>query len=86
LIQGHVIALHDANVLLLDEVDSAAGIQVAGIVRVEPQISDIGDVDPATATARQSAQILDFLRCDTSGLPADVQQRMGLNCSRIKGR
>jgi len=86
LIQGHVIALHDANVLLLDEVDSAAGIKVAGVVRVEPQISNSGDVDPATAAARQSAQILDFLRCDASGLPADVQQKMALNCSRMKGR
>lgn len=67
-VQNQVVPLLQNNVLLLDEVDSPGGAKVAGLLRVEGQVSPSAgggpDVDPVDAMVRQSSDLFDYLRCD----------------------
>ena len=69
-IQRQTITLQGANVLLLDDVDAANGVLVAGTMRVDPVVSagrpapSGSNVDPLAEMIRRSPELFDFLRCD----------------------
>lgn len=69
-IQRRTITLQGANVLLLDDVDNANGVLVAGMIRVDPAVSagrpaqGGPNVDPLAEMIRRSPALFDFLRCD----------------------
>jgi hypothetical protein len=67
-VQGQVVALQQNNVLLLDEVDSAGGANVAGVLRVDatiwPSAGGGQNVDPIEAMLRQAPELVKYLRCD----------------------
>lgn len=80
---GKPIAMKDANVLLVDGVDSPAGMSGFHTLRVASVIDDATRIEPVL---KSSAQILEFLRCDVRlddpGRDAAVQRI----CAAIIGK
>lgn len=80
---GKPIAMKDANVLLVDGVDSPAGMSGFHTLRVASVIEDQRRIEPVL---KSSAQILEFLRCDVRldhpGRDAAVQRI----CAAILGK
>jgi hypothetical protein len=91
-IQGQTIALHGANVLLLDDVGNASGVLVAGTMQVNPVISSGRpapggpSVDPLAAIIRRSPELFEYLRCDPFFTdPSDPDPSIKLqNCARLR--
>jgi hypothetical protein len=86
---GQLITLRGANVLLLDDVDKPGGIRVAGTERGDGPPSRSGpSLDPLTAIMRSSPTLFDFLRCDNAFLdPRDSNAKQKLrNCSEFRAR
>jgi hypothetical protein len=83
-IQDEVISLQDANVILVDEVDSAKGLRIAGTVRVDPQLP--GSPGEIEAIVRRSPELFSFLRCDTRLPDPQAQQMIDLRCARMRGQ
>ncbi|HEV8395992.1 MAG TPA: hypothetical protein VGQ37_17045 [Vicinamibacterales bacterium] len=84
---GQLIALRDANVLLLDDVDKPGGTRVAGTARGDTPPSRSGpNLDVLTAIMRSSPTLFDFLRCDSAFLdPSDSNAKQTLlNCSQFR--
>jgi hypothetical protein len=83
-IQDREISLKDANVILVDAVDSAEGLKVAGTRWIEPYLSE-SPVRIETLLQR-SPELITFLRCDI-GLPDPTMQKMmELMCARMRGQ
>jgi hypothetical protein len=83
-IQGRGIPLQDANVILVDQVDSPEGLQIIGARQVDPQFGKLPeDIGPIL---RRSAELVSYLRCDVRLPDAEVQEMMDLLCARILGR
>lgn len=70
-----------ANVILLDEVDGAGGVQVLAAVTVDPQFAEsIGIVD----LVRRSRQLVEFLRCDSKMFDSNRQQILDRVCAYMR--
>jgi len=89
-IQDQGISSATTNVILVDEVDGAAGPRIVGTVRVEPRFPG-GFVDIDTVVRRHPA-LFPFLRCDASfpdqpqHSPIEVatwRQMTDLTCARL---
>jgi hypothetical protein len=69
-VQGRTIALHGANVLLLDDVGNAGGLTVAGTITVRaamssgPPAQGGPNTHPLAELFHGSAELFDYLRCD----------------------
>jgi len=90
-IQDQSISSHTANVILVDEVDGAAGPRIVGLIRVEPLFQG-GFVDIDTVVRRHPA-LFPFLRCDArfpdqpQHSPIEVamwRQMTDLTCARLQ--
>lgn len=80
-VQDDVIQIRAANVILLDEVDGAGGVQVLAAVTVNPQFAEsIGIVD----LVRRSPQLVEFLRCDSKMSDSDRQQILDRVCAYMR--
>jgi hypothetical protein len=79
-IQGHTLDLRDANVILLDEVDTAAGPKVAATLRIDPAIDDEKRLE---LVLRRSPQIVSFLRCDVTLADPGLQRAIARVCAAI---
>ena len=86
-IQDREIALDDANVVLVDGVDSPAGAQVVRTFRIDPeyQATPRGPV-PAQTFIRRSPELIEFLQCDTTlpGLSAYEQKMFDSMCAYVR--
>jgi hypothetical protein len=86
-IQDREVGLDDANVVLVDGVDSPAGPQVVRTLRIDPeyQTTPRGPV-PAQTFIRRSPELVEFLQCDVTvpGLSTYEQQMFDLLCTRVK--
>lgn len=74
------IVLHDANVVLVDDVDESAGPRVVGTLRIDPVFDTAVDLPPAMPGGppgarrpdavpaqtfiRRAPELVSFLRCD----------------------
>jgi hypothetical protein len=88
-INGQLITLRGANVLLLDDVDKPGGTRVAGTARGDTPSSRSGpSLDPLTAIMRSSPPLFDFLRCDNASVdPTDPNAKQKLlNCSQFRAQ
>jgi hypothetical protein len=85
-IQGTEIKLRDANVVLVDYVDSRAGPQVIRTLRVDPAVPG-GALDIAQAL-RRSPEIVSFLRCDAGFKMPDIstQSMVDAQCAELLGK
>lgn len=79
---GHQIALGDANVILLDAVDSL--LRVVGTRRVEPTIPESGR--RIELVLRRSSELLEYLRCDVRLPDPKAQEQMEFLCAQVLGR
>jgi len=90
-IQDQNISSQNANVILVDEVDGAAGPRIVEMVRVEPRVSGrFVDID---TVVRRHPAVFPFLRCD-AGFPDQPQhspievavwrQMTDLTCARLR--
>jgi hypothetical protein len=86
-VQGKEVPLHDANIILVDHVDSPNGPQVVGVIKVDGTIAeDVGfyrgpyRIIPALG---RSKQVRDFLRCDTALPDPRMQERIAPICLAI---
>jgi hypothetical protein len=90
-IQDQSISSQDANVILVDEVDSAGGPRIVDMIRVEPG-SPGGFVD-VDAVVRRHPALFPFLRCEAQfpdqpqHSPIEVvtwRQMTDLTCARLR--
>ena len=78
----HQVPLGDANVILLDAVDTLP--QVVGTRRVEPSIPESGR--RIELVLRRSSELLEYLRCDVRLLDPKAQEQMEFLCAQVLGR
>jgi hypothetical protein len=86
-IQEKEIELGDANVLLVDDVDSPAGPRVVSLVRIDGDYkADVTRPAPIHTFIRRSSDLVEFLRCDTRVPDASAyeQQVFETWCSLVK--
>lgn len=86
-IQDREVALDDANVVLVDGVDSPAGPQVVRTLRIDPEYQTTPRSPvPAQTFIRRSPELVEFLQCDVTvpGQSTYEQQMFDLLCTRVK--
>ena len=86
-IQDREIALDDANVVLVDGVDSPAGLQIMRTLRIDPEYQTMPRRPvPAQTFIRRSPELVEFLQCDATvaGLSTYEQEMFDLLCTRVK--
>ena len=72
-VQDREVSLQNANVILVDRVDSREGLTVVGTREIDPQLS--GVPVRIEQVLRRSSELVAFLRCDAS-LPDPLAQEM----------
>jgi hypothetical protein len=90
-INGQSITLQNGNVILVDDVDNAAGPRIVEILRVEPRLpTRFVDID---TIVRRHPALLPFLRCDArfpdqpQHSPIEVatwRQMTDVTCARLR--
>ena len=85
-IQDKEIALDEANVVLVDGVDSPAGPQVVRTLRIDPEYRTPTRPLPVQTFIRRSPELVEFLQCDISvpGLQPYEQQVFDMWCAWVK--
>jgi hypothetical protein len=82
-VQGQLVKLGKANVILVDDVDSPRGTRVAGTLTVDASLGkESGPLRILPVLAR-SKEIRDYLRCDTELSVERLQERLAPVCARI---
>ena len=82
-VQGQLVKLGKANVVLVDDVDSPRGTRVAGTLTVDASLGkESGPLRILPVLAR-SKEIRDYLRCDTELSVQRLQERLAPVCARI---
>jgi hypothetical protein len=84
-LQDAEIVLNDANVLLVDGVDSASRPHVVRMLRIDPEYEATLKPVPVQAFIRRSPHLVDFLQCDVPapGLQPYEQQVFEMWCSWV---
>jgi hypothetical protein len=82
-IENEIKPLGDANVVFVDDVDSAGGLRVVKTLRVDPSIPDRTRIDLVIA---RSPELIAYLRCDTKLPDAQQQMMMDMLCARYRGK
>jgi hypothetical protein len=92
-LHGETIAVQDANVILVDDVDGASGPRIVDKVWIDPGFP--GSAMDSVAIVRRAPAILPFLRCDVPYPPLprrpDTEMKMrqqmaDAQCARIATR
>ena len=82
-IENDTKPLADANVVLVDDVDSAGGLRVVKTLRVDPAMPETRRID---VVIKRSPELLAYLRCDAKVPDARQQMIVDVLCSRYGGR
>jgi hypothetical protein len=82
-VQGQIIKLGSANVILVDGVDSPKGARVAGTLTVDARLGDGDGPLRILPVLARSKEIRDYLRCDTALSEERLQERLAPVCARI---
>lgn len=85
-IQDSEITLNDANVVLVDDVDSPAGPRVVRTLRVDPEYQTTpASPAPVQMFIRRSPELVEFLQCDIAlpGLQPYEQQVFDMWCAWV---
>jgi len=89
-VHGYDIVLEDTNVVLLDQVDGAAGPQLAATRRFDLSLPKSESGDPVQIAIRRHKELFDYLQCDLElpdavlpPGPAPLQQYMRSTMIRI---
>jgi hypothetical protein len=82
-IQGEIIKLGGANVILVDSVDSLRGARVAGTLTVDARLGEGSGYLRILPVLARSKEIRGYLRCDTELADERLQQRLAPVCASI---
>jgi hypothetical protein len=80
-VQNEEVVLGDANVILVDDVDT--NLRIVGTRRIDPQLLEVAlPGDRTQDFIRRAPELFMYLRCDTrlEGKPAELQQMMSTVC------
>jgi hypothetical protein len=83
-IEDEAVSLQGVNVILVDEVDSAHGLRIAGTEWVDPQLPE--SPVQIEALVRRSPELFSFLRCDKRLPDPQVQHMIDLICAQMRGQ
>ena len=85
-IQGKVVDLGNANVILVDHVDSAEGPRVVSTLRIDGEVpADDGRARVEPVLGR-SAEVISFLRCDPPMPDGKGQASIDRLCAQVLGK
>jgi hypothetical protein len=85
-IQKKQIDLRDQNVILVDGVDDAKGLQIVGTLRLEPALPPGRSPLNIGETLRQSPETVSFLRCETRMDDPLMEKMVETVCARVLGQ
>jgi hypothetical protein len=85
-IGGRDVRLGDANVIFVDDTDSAAGPRVVGTTRIDPALPDGPGVPPVVEVLRRSPDVVSFLRCDVRMPGGRGQPMVDRLCREVRGQ
>lgn len=85
-IQEKGIELGDANVILVDDVDTAAGPRVVGTLRIDPTVPSGDHPGRMGEILRKSSEVVSFLRCDAAMPDGKGQAMVDRICAQVLGR
>jgi hypothetical protein len=83
-VQDQEVSLESANVILVDEVDSATGPQVVSTLRVDPVFGN--EPSEIEVIIRRNPELYSFLRCDAKLPDPNEQQMVESICARLKAK
>ena len=87
-VQGIEVSLQNANVILVDQVDSTEALTVVGTRWIDPKVGNA----PVRVeqVLGQSSELVDFLRCDSSlpdrSVPPLVRKMLQMTCRKLLNR
>lgn len=84
-IQDRTVALHDDNVILVDDVDSAGGPIVSGTRRIDPELSGTPPPKQLPILLQRSPELIDFLRCDARVPDPKARPMLDVVCAQMRG-
>lgn len=86
-VQGKRVELRDANVILVDDVGTAAGPRIVGTLRIDPAMTPSGDGPlRMEEVLRRSSEVVSFLRCDAAMPGGKGQAMVDRICAHVLGR
>jgi hypothetical protein len=86
-VQGQKVELGDANVILVDQVDTAGGAQVVRTLRIDPAVPLSEDGRPRVEEVlRRSQEIVSFLQCEAAMPDGKGQAMIDRICAQVLGR
>ena len=86
-VQGQKVELGDANVILVDGVDTPGSEKVVRTLRIDPAVPSSQDGGARVEEIlRRSPEILSFLRCQTAMPDGKGQAMIDLICAQVIGK
>jgi hypothetical protein len=83
-IQGKSVQLRDANVILVDHVDTTGKLEVVDTIKIDPELPQSeGGYPRIDAVLRRSPEIVSFLRCDARLPDERAQAMIDSICARV---
>ena len=83
-IQGKTVQLQDANVILVDHVDTIDKLEIVDTIKIDPEFpSSDGGYPRIDAMLRRSPDIVSFLRCDAPLPDARGQAMIDTICAQM---
>ena len=82
-IQGQSVRLKDANVILVDHVDTSGKLEVVGTMRIDPEFPPTEGPPRIDAVLRRSPEIVSFLRCDARLPDGRAQAMIDVLCAQM---
>lgn len=86
-VQGQTVELGDANVILVDQVDTAGGAQVVRTLRIDSAVPLSEEGHPRVeGMLRRSQEILSFLQCEAAMPDGKGLAMIDRICAQVLGR
>jgi hypothetical protein len=86
-VQGQRVELGDANVILVDGVDTAGAAKVVRTLRIDPAVPLSQEGRPRVEEVlRRSPEVLSFLQCETAMPDGKGQAMIDVICARVVGK
>jgi hypothetical protein len=85
-IQGKVVELGDANVILVDHVDSVEGPRVVCTLRIDGEVPSDNGRARVEPVLRRSPEVISFLRCDAPMPDGRGQASIDRLCAQVLGK
>ena len=85
-IQGKLVELGDANVMLVDHVDGSDGPKVVSTLRIDGEVPSEDGRARVELMLRRSSEVISFLRCDAPMPDGKGQAAIDQICAQVLGK